>query len=350
MIIFAYFVLFFLVIRFSVTVFNFLSNPKLPAFGPTYSDLISIVITVRNEESNLLNLLQSIIAQEYRNIEVIIYHSALDRNDVKLVEAVCKKDPRFRLMKGIAGDYSWVSAEISGDYLLFLDSNTSIEKRFINSLVYRLKVFKTAALSIVPNMLFESFLQRLVLPLNDFVLLNLIPLRLIKLIKSPSFSTVNNYNCLFLDAALYKNQGWQARVDASRSTLDLMKVVKQDKYKAELLLANKLVYQVSKLSSTELLKSVGESLKLNFGGIVIEFLYLVLVVGGPLIICIGINLNIVILPIGLIFLSRVMISFMTGQNPVLNVLLHPLQMIMLVVVFVICIQSQLLTAIKHNKS
>jgi cellulose synthase/poly-beta-1,6-N-acetylglucosamine synthase-like glycosyltransferase len=175
MIIFTYFVLFFLVIRFSVTVFNFLSNPKLPAFGPTYAELTSIVITVRNEESNLLNLLKSIIAQEYRNLEVIIYHSALDSGDVSLVEAVCKEDPRFRLMKGVPGDYSWVKSEVSGDYLLFLDSNTSIEKRFINSLVYRLKVFKTAALSIVPDKLFETFLQKLVLPLNDFVLLNLIP-------------------------------------------------------------------------------------------------------------------------------------------------------------------------------
>ena len=108
MIIFTYVVLFFLVIRFSVTVFNFLSNPKLPSFGPAFTDLVSVVITVRNEESNLLNLLKSILAQEYRNIEVIIYHSALDRNDVHLVEAVCKEDPRFRLVKGLAGDYSWV--------------------------------------------------------------------------------------------------------------------------------------------------------------------------------------------------------------------------------------------------
>jgi glycosyltransferase involved in cell wall biosynthesis len=350
MIIFTYVVLFFLVLRFSVTVFNFLSNPKLPAFRPTYSDLISIVITVRNGESNLLNLLQSIIAQEYRNIEVIIYHSALDRNDVKLVEAVCKKDPRFRLMRGPSGDYSWVASEIAGDYLLFLDSNTSIEKRFINSLVYRLKVFKIAALSIVPTKLFESFLQKLVLPLNDFVLLNLIPLRLVKLIKNPSFSTVNNYNCLFLDATAYKNRSWQARVDASKGALDLLKIVKQDNYKAELLLANKLVYQVSKLSRSELIKSVAESVKLNFGGVLVQFIYLVLVVAGPLIIFIGIDLNIVILPMGLIFLSRVMISFMTDQKPVLNVLLHPLQMIMLVVVFIIGIQNQLLTGIKHNKS
>lgn len=348
MIIFTYFVLFFLVIRFSVTVFNFLSNPKLPAFAPTNTDFISIVITVRNEESNLLNLLESIIAQEYRNIEVIIYHSALDSNDVKQVKGVCKRDPRFKLMKGPAADYSWVTSEISGDYLLFLDSNTSIEKHFINSLVYRLKIFKTAALSIIPDKVFESFLQRLVLPLNDFVLLNLFPLRLVKLVKTSLFSTSNDNNCLFLDASLYKTRGWQARVDASRESLDLVKVVKQDNFKAEILLANKLVYQVSKLSRAELLKSVAESLKSNFGGLVIELLYVILVVTGPLIVFIGIDFNIVILPIGLIFLSRVMVSFMTNQNPVINVLLHPLQMIMLVVVFMSGLQSQLLTGRKQN--
>ena len=347
MIIFTYVVLFFLVIRFSVTVFNFLSNPKLPSFGPAFTDLVSVVITVRNEESNLLNLLKSILAQEYRNIEVIIYHSALDRNDVHLVETVCKEDPRFRLVKGIAGDYSWVSGEVNGDYLLFLDSNTSIERRFINRLVYRVKVFKVAALSIIPNQIFENFLQRLVLPLNDFVILNMVPLRLIKLIKNPSFSIVNNFNCFFVDAALYKRHGWQERVDG-KNGMDLIKVVKQDNYKAEVLLGNKLVYQVSKLSSSELIRSAAENLKLNFSGLLIEFIYVVLVVTGPLIVFLGIDLNIVILPIGLIFLSRVMISFMTDQNPVLNVLLHPLQMILLVFVFARGVQSQLLTGIQHK--
>jgi hypothetical protein len=350
MIIFTYFVLFFLVIRFSVTVFNFLSNPKLPAFGPSHTDRTSIIITVRNEESNLLNLLQSIIAQEYRNIEVIIYHSALDGNDVKLVEAVCKKDLRFKLRKGSAGDYSWVTGEISGNYLMFLDSNTSLEKRFINSLVHRSKVFKIAVIQVIPNKLFENFLQKLVLPLNDFVLLNLIPFRLIKLVKNPTFSTLNDCNCMFVDALLYKKQNWQFRVQESRGAIDLMKVVKQDQFKAELLLGNKLVYQVSKLSRSELLRSVAESIKLNFGGVLIEFLYLLLVVAGPLIVFIGIDFNIVILPIGLIFLSRVMISFMTNQNPVINVLLHPLQMIMLVVVFIMGLQKQLLTAIKHKNN
>jgi glycosyltransferase involved in cell wall biosynthesis len=350
MIIFTYFVLFFLVIRFSVTVFNFLSNPKLPSFRPGFGDFTSVVITVRNEESNLLNLLKSIMEQEYRNIEVIIFHSALDSNDVQLVEAVCKKDPRFRLKRGPAGDYSWVPAEIKGDYLLFLDSNTSIQKGFINSLLYRLKAFRVAAVSVIPGQLFENSLQRLVLPLYDFVLLNLIPLRLIKLIKNPGFSAMNNNSCVFVDAGLYRKQQWQERIDANKGPSELLKVVKQDHYNAELLLANKLVYQVSRLSAAELLKSASDILRAQFGSLWVEFLYLILVVTGPLIVFIGIDLNIIILPVGLIFLSRVMISFMSGQNPVQNVLLHPIQMMMLILLFLVAVQSSLLTTIKHKNS
>jgi glycosyltransferase involved in cell wall biosynthesis len=351
MILFTYFVLFFLVIRFSVTVFNFLSNPKLPSFRPSFSDFTSVVITVRNEESNLLNLLKSIMEQEYRNLEVIIYHAALDNHDIQLVEAVCEKDPRFRLKQGASGDYSWVAAEIKGDYLLFLDSNTSIQKGLINSLLYRLKAFKVAALSIIPAQVFETGLQRVILPLYDFVLLNLVPLRLIKLIKNPGFSVMNNSNsCVFVDANLYKKQQWQERIDWRKGFSELLKVVKQDQFKAELLLANKLVYQVSRLSATELLKSAADIIRLQFGSLWIEFLYLILVVTGPLIVFIGIDLNIIILPIGLIFLSRVMISFMSGQNPIQNVLLHPIQMVMLVLLFLVAVQSCLLTAIKHKDS
>jgi glycosyltransferase involved in cell wall biosynthesis len=351
MIIFTYCVLFFLVIRFSVTVFNFLSNPKLPSFRPSFSDLTSVVITVRNEESNLLNLLKSVMEQEYRKLEVIIYHSALDNSDVQLVEAVCQKDSRFRLKQGLAGDYSWVAAEIKGDYLLFLDSNTSIQKGLINSLIYRIKAFRVAALSIIPGQVFETNFQRMILPLYDFVLLNLVPLRLIKLVKSPGFSVMNNNNsCVFVDASLYRKQQWQEQIDWSKGFSELLKVVKQDRFKAELLMANKLVYQVSRLSTAELLKSAAENLRIQFGSLWIELLYLILVVTGPLIVFIGIDLNIIIMPVGLIFLSRVMISFMSGQNPVQNVLLHPIQMVMLIFLFLVAVQSCLLTAIKHKNS
>jgi hypothetical protein len=118
--------------------------------------------------------------------------------------------------------------------------------------------------------------------------------------------------------------------------------------KAEVLLANKLVYQVSKVNRSELFQTATETFRLNFGSMLIEFIYLLLVVLGPLIVIIGFDFYIIILPLGLIFLSRVMISFMTGQNPILNVLLHPLQMLMMLVLFVKGVQAHLLTSIKQN--
>ena len=59
--------LFFLVLRFSVTVFNFVSNPKLTRVSKHYHDLVSILIPARNEEENITILLESIYRQDYQN-------------------------------------------------------------------------------------------------------------------------------------------------------------------------------------------------------------------------------------------------------------------------------------------
>ena len=72
MTVFIYAILIFLVIRFSVTVFNFLSNPRLPRAIKHYKDKVSILIPARDEAENILQLLQSIKEQDYSNYEVIV--------------------------------------------------------------------------------------------------------------------------------------------------------------------------------------------------------------------------------------------------------------------------------------
>ena len=48
----------FLILRFTVTLFNFLSNPKLPRIGKHYQHKVSILIPARNEQDDILNLLK----------------------------------------------------------------------------------------------------------------------------------------------------------------------------------------------------------------------------------------------------------------------------------------------------
>jgi glycosyltransferase involved in cell wall biosynthesis len=348
MVVFTFTVLFFLILRFTVTLFNFLSNPKLAAFRPAFTSLVSIIIVLKNEESKLLNLLDSIKQQDFNAYEVLIYHAGMDTQDEEILLQYCLQDPRFRMIHGDLNDYSWVEDQAKGDYLLLLDANTQINSGLINTLIYRLKVFKLAVISIIPSQIIKGLDQLIIFPLSDFMVLNIIPLRLIRLFKTPILATANN-DCLLLDAKICFNNQWLDRIDSRKGTTELVKMAKQDQYKAEVLLGNAFVYKSVKFDRLLALKAAAENMRGYFNGnLVVGFIYVFLVVAGPLIILVGFDINVLILPFGLIFLSRLMISFLTAQNPIYNVLTHPLQMIMLVMVYLKAVSIQLLTRRKQK--
>jgi|GEM_PF-879644 len=348
MIVFTFTVLIFLVLRFTVTLFNFLSNPKLSPFRTTFSSSVSIVVTLRNEESNLLNTLDAIKLQDFSSYEVFILYSAMEKQDEELVAQFCRQNVRFSMVKADILDYSWLEGRAKGNYLMLLDSNTYIRSGLINALIYRLRVFKLGIISIIPTQVIKNLRQQLLLPLSDFVLLNMVPLRLVRLFRTPVLSVSTN-DCLFLDAEqCFRNQ-WLERLDQKKGTAELLRLVKQDQQKAEALLGNTFVYKRPKHDDDEALSTAAENLRLQFNGnLFVAFLYVFLVVAGPLIVFIGFDINVLLLPIGLIFLSRIMMAFLTAQNALYSVLTHPLQMAMMIVVYIKAISAQLLTSGKHK--
>ncbi|RZM24233.1 MAG: glycosyltransferase, partial [Pedobacter sp.] len=276
MILFTYVVLFFLVIRFSVTLFNFLSNPKLPYFRQRLNGLVSVVITVKNEESNLLSLLAALDEQDYPDLEIIISHAGLDTADPAL------SGHRLKFIgKGSSKtSYDWLAPHINGDYILLLDSNIRVEKGFIYSLIYRSEVFKQPILAIIPNQKPRGLFQQLILPLQDFVLLNLIPLRVLKLLKGVTLINLRQ-DCIFFTLNAFKNYASSAAP-------------------VEILLANKMAVNRYDTDNTRLLKTSTEIFMHNMAGNLLSgFFYTFLVVAGPVILAFGVDPYILMLPAGL---------------------------------------------------
>jgi len=306
------------------------------------------VITLRNEESNLLSLLDSIKAQDFTSFQAFVFYSAMEKQDEETVAEFCSLDNRFRMVKGDLQDLSWIEREATGNYLMLLDSNTHIHAGLINSMIYRLRVFKMGILSVIPTQIVKSLRQQILLPLSDFIVLNMVPLRLVRLFKTPVFSVANK-DCLLLDAQLCFQNQWLERMDQRKGAAELLRLVKQDQQKAEVLLGNTFIYKCPKNDDADVLASVSDGLRLQFNGnLLVAFLYVFLVVVGPLIVFLAFDINVLILPIGLIFLSRLMTAFMTGQNPIYMVLTHPLQMAMLIVVYIKTLSNQLLTSGKQK--
>jgi glycosyltransferase involved in cell wall biosynthesis len=331
MTIFIYTVLIFLVIRFSVTVFNFLSNPKLPRSLKHHNEKVSILIPARNEGDNILHLLQSILDQDYTNYEVIVLDDQSEDNTFSVVEDFTVRNPQFKIVKGKNLAQGWLgknyachqlSELASGKYLLFLDADEIIKKGLINSLIYRMDVGKLSLLSLFTNQQMITVSERLTVPLMHFILLNLLPLRLVKLSANPAFSAASG-QCMFFLASNYHENKWHQRVkDKVVEDIEIMKLVKQDQFKAEALLANGLIYCRMYKNLIESLNGFSKNLLAGFGNnIIILLLYLLLVIAGPVILITNFNINLIVLPLTLIILSRIMISFLSGQNVILNLII-----------------------------
>jgi hypothetical protein len=281
---FIYIVLVFLILRFSVTVFNFLSNPKLGHYGKKFDDKVSLIIS--SSTTNSIALLESISVQDYKNIEVLHVDAKEDLTNVAL--------------------------SARGKYLLFLDPDCIINNGLLNSLIYRTKVFNLKFLVLIPNKSPKTFMDYLLQPIPDFVILNTMPLRLIRLLNLPALVPGND-RYLFYDADSYRAKH-NGDLDDKKSK------------KVETLLANGMLLSNQEASVRNVTKDL---VRIFDGNLIIVVIYLTLLIVGPIMLISNFEFAFVALPIGLIFLTRIMISFLTRQNPVINIILHPIQMVVL---------------------
>ena len=311
--------------------------------------MISILIPVRNEEHNILNLLESIRNQDYQNYEVIILDDHSTDNTQELCARFCRLNKRFRIISGKALPKDWLgknyacyqlAAESKGKFLMFLDADETIANGLINNTVHRIKFYRLDLLSLFTNQVMISWGERMIVPLMHFVLLNLLPLRLVKLSKNPAFSAASGQFMLF-NADNYRENQWHEQVKGKVvEDIEIMKLVKGYGFKAEALLANGFIFCRMYKNFSEAFNGFSKNLLAGFNNSVIGlFLYLLLVILGPIAIAYILSLELLLFALALIILSRVMISLMSGQNVWLNIILHPLQLIFMVLISVTSVKK-----------
>ena len=344
-----YFIFLFLILRFTVTLFNFISNPKLTNSPREYDDLVSVLIPARDEEKNILNLLQSIRDQDYHNYEVIVLDDHSSDRTYEICDKFASSNPRFRVIAGQELPKDWLgknfacyqlAGESKGKYLMFLDADETVADGLINNTVHRMKFYRLDLLSLFTNQVMITWGERMIVPLMHFILLNLLPLRLVRLSKSPAFSAASGQFMLF-DAENYKENQWHEQVrNKVVEDIEIMRSVKGLGFRGEALLANGYIFCRMYRSFTDAFGGFSKNLLAGFNNNLLGlFLYLLLVILGPIAIAYILSAELLFFALSLIILSRVMISLMSGQNVWLNILLHPVQLASLVFIAVISVKK-----------
>jgi chlorobactene glucosyltransferase len=343
--------LFFIIIRFTVTLFNFISNPKLTKVNRQYTDLVSILIPARNEEENILLLLKSILQQDYPNYEVIVYDDESSDKTYTICAEFASRYPQFSVIKGAPLPAGWIGKNYAchqlanyarGKYLLFLDADEVINKGLINSGVHRLQVYKLALLSLFPNQVMKTIGEKTTVPLLHYMLLNLVPLRLVYLTRTPALATANG-QFMFFDAAVYRQKQWHELVkDEIVEDDQIMKKVKQANLKSELLLANGMISCRMYKNYPDAINGFSKNALALFNNSIAALMaYILLLIGGPMIVFMTLNFNLIFFMVGLILLTRIMISLSAGQSAWINIIFHPVQMVNMVIIAFLSVQKNL---------
>ncbi|MDA9555304.1 glycosyltransferase [Pelobium sp.] len=351
MIYFFYSIFFFLILRFTVTLFNFISNPKLTKSPKKYQDLVSVLIPARNEADNILKLLNSLKNQDYQHIEVLVLDDQSEDNTYQTVEQFSQTDSRFKVVKGQDLPDGWLgknyachqlSQMANGKYFLFLDADEEVKDGLIHNAIYRIQVGKLSLLSLFTNQITQTTGEKAIVPLMHYLLLNLLPLRLVRLSKIPSFAAASGQFMLF-NAQDYRQYHWHQMVKKKVvEDIEIMKKVKQHQLNGEALLANGFIYCRMYKGYQEGLNGFSKNLLAGFGGSILGLLlYLFMVVLGPIFILLFLNFQLFYFAVTLIVLSRVMISYLSGQNVFMNVILHVVQMFNLLIIAILSIKKSL---------
>jgi glycosyltransferase involved in cell wall biosynthesis len=345
-------IFFFIILRFTVTLFNFISNPKLPHIGTRYSELVSILIPARNEQDNIISLLQSINNQNYNTYEVIILDDESTDDTYNICLRFAAEHPKFSVIKGQPLPQGWIgknyachqlALQARGRYLLFLDADEKVNKNLINSAVHRMRLRGLGLLSLFTNQEMVTPGELAVVPLMHYVLINLLPLRLIYLVKKQASVAAASGQFMMFDAPVYHQNQWHRLVkNKVVEDVEIMKTIKAYGYNGEGLLANGMISCRMYKGYTEALNGFSKNFMAAFNySIPIFLIYLVMLIGGPLLIFSTGSLQLISFMIGLIALSRIMISFLSGQNALINLLLHPVQMLSLLFIAIKSIQKHL---------
>ena len=162
--------------------------------------LVSVLVPARDEEANIEACVRSLLALNYPNFEVVVLD---DRSADDTYAILCRlrdQDYRLRVLIGAelpAGWYGkpfacWQMAQAAkGEYLLLTDADCTFAPDALLLALGAAREHKADVVSLVPDLQTDGFWERLLIPIQYFVIFAFLPTPFIRLTPFPWFAAAN---------------------------------------------------------------------------------------------------------------------------------------------------------------
>ncbi len=236
---------YFILIALSLVVINFIFNNiffkniknfKLPHDILASPPLVSVLIPARNEEKNIRRILNSMIKQDYPNLEILVLDDNSTDATSHIIKEFVKKDGRVKLIQGAPLPQGWkgkcfachqLSKIAKGSYFVFTDADTLHFPNSISGSLAALLKDNVDVTSVYPRQIAVTFSERMSVRFINFIILSFMPLILVKHSKAPFFSTAIGQFFLFKREAYEKCGGFESVKNEILEDINISKQIKR---------------------------------------------------------------------------------------------------------------------------
>jgi chlorobactene glucosyltransferase len=206
--------------------------------GRKTGDLVSILIPARNEEARIRPCLDSLIAQDYENREIIVYDDDSTDGTGKILDDYAEKYPKLvRVIHGKGLEKGWfgkphamqrLSEAASGAWLYFTDADTIHNPDSLGSAIGQAEFYKADLVSGYVRHTIGGFGEAQVLPSIYLLSMIAMPLWLIHLTKAPLISHAIGQTMLFRTEMYRKAGGYTAVKNKVSEDVRIARLVKKE--------------------------------------------------------------------------------------------------------------------------
>jgi glycosyltransferase involved in cell wall biosynthesis len=330
MITIAYFIFLFTIVQFLIATVNVIFKPKLPKRYNPYKGLVSVLIPARNEEENIGIILNDLLQQDYKNIEIIVFNDQSSDQTAEIVEKFATLDARIKLIHSEGLPAIWLGKNYAcyslskiakGEYFLFLDADVRLSNDIIiNSISYAQR-YQLGLLSIFPKQIITSPGEKITVPNMNYILLSLLPLILVRKSKFHALAAANGQFMLF-NAVVYRSLPPHEKMkDNKVEDIAIARFLKKEKHRIACLVGDETIRCRMYTGFKDAVNGFSKNVTAFFGdSLILSLLFWLTTTFGFLIELFFLPVNFFVFYIIVYLFTRIFISWVSEQKVLDNIL------------------------------
>lgn len=327
----AWFVFCFTLLQLMIAVINLLFVSKLRTENISEKPLVSVLIPARNEEKNIGHVLEDLLNQDYQQIEVIVLNDMSDDTTAEIVTSYAGRDNRIRLINADRLPEGWLgknrachvlSLYATGTYYLFLDADVRVGNKLVGNAISYMNRFHLALVSIFPKQIMRTWGEKITVPVMNYILLTLLPLILVRKSRFSSLAAANG-QFMFFNSAVYKALHPHEKMKNNLvEDIEIARYLKKEHYQVACLAGDSSIQCRMYSGAKDAVRGFSKNVSAFFGNsTVMAFVFWLITTFGFIAVLHSLSLPVFLSYVFFYVLTRIIVSVVSEQNTVENLLL-----------------------------